>query len=155
MVCVYWLLAGSLGVDAGTFSASTPSQLSAGMKSAHAASCASPELPQLYLRFLADATGLYSGSGSTMCLGVEVFHTLHTLLQEYRVRFGEGRARQMAEVQELRAVLAASLQLLASVQQGHESADMRSACAAALADYSAYYSEQNVKSAVRFLCSKF
>jgi hypothetical protein len=150
LVCLYWLLAGTLGVEDGTFSASSLAQLSEGMKSAHAASCASPELQELYLRFLADAKSLYDGSGSSMCLGVEVFHTLHTLLQEYRLRFGDERAGQMEEVQELRAVLGASLQALAAAQQGHQGACMSGACAAALNDYSAYYSPQNVKSAVRF-----
>jgi hypothetical protein len=80
---------------------------------------------------------------------------LHTLLQEYHLRFSEERARQMGEVQELRAVLAASLQLLMGARSDRGGEDMRSACAAALGDYSAYYFEQGLKLPVRCIALSF
>ena len=94
----------------------------------------------LYRRLQGDTVHLYECSGSSLCLGMEVFHTLHTVLQEIVLRAG----CDTADTERLKSHLSSVVNLLTT--QVHLEGisplmtQMRSACAAAMKEYVPYYS---------------
>jgi hypothetical protein len=135
--CYLWLLASSCGVAVESIlqHSGTVSQ--------------APELKQLYDDFQADTLQLYESSAGTLCLGVEIFHTLHTVLQDLALRLGEARLAQSSASTQLQSNLVQLLQALTAGSGAQASQQMHGACLASLREYFPAYDNSGTASPVR------
>lgn len=85
---------------------------------------------------------LYESSGRSLCLGMELFHTLHTVLHEFILRTGVDDYFGNPNI--LKCHLSEVVEQLTALRNIQEISPvlthMRSACAAAMKEYIPYYS---------------